>query len=198
MAFRTALLGLIGVLAACQTTIKAHHDFDPQAPFASYNTFAWVTEQPLIRPVAGAVPGDARRPDPLLDPIIRDAVERNLRARGYEQLRDASAADVVLSFSVGARDRIEVDSYPVSAGYRYRGWGGGVYATDVETYTEGVLAVDFFDRRTKRAIWHGWASKRLSSSPTPEKRRATVNEAADAILAKFPYRGAGTGETPKE
>jgi hypothetical protein len=194
MALRMALIGLVGALAACQT-IKAHHDFDPQAPFATYETFAWVTEQSLIPPVVGAAPGDARRPDPLLDPIIRDAVERNLRARGYEQLRDPNGADLVLSFSLGARDKIEVDSYPVGAGYRYGGWGyGGVYATEVETYTEGILAFDFFDRRTRRAVWHGWATKRLSSSPTPEKRRATVNEVTDAILEKFPYRGAGTGQ----
>src|SRR5262249_59436535 len=102
---------------------ETHHNADPQAPFASYKTFAWVTEEPLIQPGVGSVPG-SRPADPLLDPLIRDAVERNLKARGYEQLRDPKIADLVVSFSVGARDKIEVDSYPVTAGYRYQVYGG--------------------------------------------------------------------------
>ncbi|HKA14444.1 MAG TPA: DUF4136 domain-containing protein [Myxococcota bacterium] len=182
MASRAALLGLLGLLVGCQS-IETHHNADPQAPFASYKTFAWVTEEPLIQPGVGSVPG-SRPADPLLDPLIRDAVERNLKARGYEQLRDPKIADLVVSFSVGARDKIEVDSYPVTAGYRYQVYGG--YRTDVRTYTEGVLALDFFDGRTKRAVWHGYATKRLSQSPTPEKRLANVNQATDAILAEFP------------
>jgi len=193
MASRIALVFVIGLLAGCQT-VETHHDSDPQAPFASYKTFAWVTEEPLIQPGVGSATG-ARPPDPLLDPIIRDSVEKNLRAKGYEQLRDPKAADLVVSFSIGARDRIEVDSYPVSAGYRYRVYGA--YQTDVRQYTEGVLALDFFDGKTKRAVWHGYGTKRLSqSSPTPEKRRANVDQATQAILAEFPSRtGAGPAQT---
>lgn len=191
MTWRMALLGLVGLLATGCSTIQAHHDSDPQAPFATYKTFAWVTEEPLIKPEVGMTSSD-RTANPLLDPIIRGAVERNLAAKGFLQTRDPATADLVVSFSVGARDKIDVNSYPVGAGYRYGGgWGyGGGYATDVDTYTEGVLALDFFDGKTKRAVWHGYATKRLSSSPTPEKRQATIDQATDAILAEFPTRGA--------
>lgn len=189
MALRMALLGLVALLAGCQT-VNAHHDYDPQAPFENYKSFAWVTEESLIRPEPGASSA-GRAANPLLDPVIRSAVERNLKAKGYEQTRDPSTSDLVVSYSVGARDKIEVDSYPVGAGYRYGGaWGYG-YATQVDTYTEGVLALDFFDGNNKRAVWHGYATKRLpSSAPTPERRREFVDQVTDAILAKFPARGA--------
>jgi hypothetical protein len=188
MTGRMAILGLAGLLAMGCSTIQAHHNVDPNAPFPTYKTFAWVTEESLLKPGAGAMPGGVAV-DPLLDPIIRGAVERNLRAKGFEQTRDPASADLVVSYSVGARDKIDVNSYPVGAGYRYGGaWGYG-YATDVDTYTEGTLAIDFFDGRTKRAVWHGYATKRLSSRPTPEQRQATIDQATDAILAEFPARG---------
>jgi hypothetical protein len=189
MALRMALLGLVALLAGC-SSIRAHHDFDPQAPFTTYKTFAWVTEQSLIQPQMGATATPAA--NPLLDPLIRSAVERNLTAKGFEQTRDPATADLVVSYSIGSRDKIQVNSYPVSGGYYYRGgWGyGGGYATDVDTYTEGTLAFDFFDGKTKRAVWHGFATKRLASSPpSPEKRRENVDQATDAILEKFPARG---------
>ena len=194
MSSRIALLGLIGLLAGCQT-VETHHDSDPNAPFDTYKTFAWVTEEPMIQPGMGAASPGARPPDPLLDPIIRQSVERNLEAKGYEQVRDPKAADLVVSFSIGARDKIQVDSYPVSAGYRYGVYGA--YQTDVRQYTEGVLALDFFDGKTKRAVWHGFGTKRLSQSPpSPEQRRANVDQATDAILAEFPARpGAGPEKT---
>jgi hypothetical protein len=190
MITRMATLGLLALVAGC-STVRAHHDYDPQAPFTTYRTVAWVTDQPLIKPEAGAVAG-GRAVNPLLEPVIRSSVERHLEAKGYQLTRDPGSADLVVSFTVGARDKIEVNSYPVGAGYHYRGWGyGGGYATDVDTYTEGVLALDFFDRKTKQAVWHGYGTKRLSSSPpTPEKRKENVDEAVDAILAGFPARGA--------
>jgi Domain of unknown function (DUF4136) len=192
MALRMALLGLVGLLAGC-STVRTQHDYDPQAPFPTYKTYAWVTEEPLIKPQAGTAGGAVI--SPLLDPIIRSAVERHFGAKGYAKVDDPAQADLVVSYTIGARDKIEVNSYPVGAGYRYGGgWGyGGGYATDVDTYTEGVLALDFFDAKTKRAVWHGFGSKRLSSSPSPERTRENVDQAVVAILKKFPARG----EAPK-
>ena len=192
MTGRMALLGLVALFAAGCSTINAHHNLDPSAPFPSYKTFAWVTEESLLKAGAGTMAGGVAV-DPLLDPLIRGAVERNLAAKGYEQTRDPATADLVVSYSIGARDKIDVDSYPVGAGYRYGGaWGYGYggYATQVDTYTEGTLALDFFDGHTKKAVWHGYATKRLSSRPTPEQRQQTIDQASDAILAEFPTRGA--------
>jgi uncharacterized protein DUF4136 len=189
MTSRLAWVGLVSLLAVGCSTIPAHHNLDPSAPFTTYQTFAWVTEEPLIKPGAGAMPGGVPV-DPLLDPTIRGAVERNMAEKGYQQTRDPATADLVLSYSIGARDKIDVDSYPVGAGYRYGGaWGYG-YATQVDTYTEGTLALDFFDGHTKRAVWHGYATKRLSSYPTPEGKQKNINLAADSILKEFPTRGA--------
>ena len=122
-----------------------------------------------------------------LETEIRRAVERNLKAKGYEQRDDPEQADLVAVFSLGTREEIRVDSYPARAGYGYR-WGYGGVATDVRTYTKGTLAIDFFDRTNKRAVWHGWASKRVEYRRSSEQRREIINEATDAILKEFPFR----------
>jgi hypothetical protein len=185
---RTSVLVAGLVLAACQTPISAHYEYDTTAPFQDYMKFAWVTNEPLIRPAAG-VSGLDPRLSPMVEKAIRDAVERNLVAGGYRQLSDPASADLVVSFSVGTREKVQVDSYPTRAGYRYGPYGGyGGWQSDVRAYTEGVLAIDFFDTRSKEVVWHGWATKRLSTSTDQEKRRENVNRVVDAVLEKFPSR----------
>ena len=190
---RTPLLAILLALAlgqsACETPIKAHHEYDTSAPFGEYGTYAWVTDQPLILPQAGVSARDPRI-SPVIDGIVRSAVERTLQAKGYQKLDDPASADLVVSFTIGAREKIRVNSYPARAGYRYGPYHGGAWQTDVRQYTEGMLAVDLFDTKTRQAVWHGWATKRISSTTDAENRRANLNEAVNAILGDFPLRNA--------
>lgn len=180
--------GAVLAIVACQT-IDVHHEYNTRAPFGTYKTFAWVTDQPLLPASLGEMAGDPRL-SPVMEGDLRAAIERNLAEKGYHQRSAPEDADLVLSFSLGTRDKIEIDSYPTRAGYGwgpYRGWGG--WESDVRTYTEGMLAIDFFDRHTKQAVWHGWATKRIASRPrSQEDRVKTINEVVDAILAEFPFR----------
>jgi hypothetical protein len=182
---RMLVLVLAVGLAACQAPIKGHHEYDASASFDQYASFAWITDQSLMRPGVGYTASDPRL-SPILEQEIRAAVDRNMEQKGYQKRGDPQSADLVISFSLGTREKIQVDSYPVRAGYRY-GYRG-VWASDVRTYTEGTLAIDAFDRQTNRAVWHGWATGRVSPSADQEKRKARANEAVDAILAEFPLR----------
>ena len=170
------------VLISCQSSIPTHHEYDSSAPFRSYKTFAWVDERAMIRSLEVATV----QLGPFIDREIRDAVERNLLEKGYKRLESPESVDLVVSFSFGTRERIQVDSYPSTYGYRYR--RTGPWVSDVRTYTEGTLAIDFFDRGTKEAVWHGWARKRLQTTRDEDKRRERINAAVDAILKPFPFR----------
>ena len=66
--------------------------------------------------------------------------------------------------------------------YSSSGWYGGS-SVRVSTYTEGTLALEFYDRETRHAVWVGWASKRLSKSDDSEK---IIGKAVAAILEEFP------------
>lgn len=179
------------VLGGCATGFEAMYDHDPANDFTAYKTFAWVSEHPMK---VGEV---ARIPSPLLESQIMVTVETALGAKGYKLVPDVDSADFALSFTIGSREEIKVDSYPsMSAGYagvgyprRWSAWGGPYYGYGTETtvrqYTEGMLAIDVFDVSDRRPVWHGVASKNISKSDRKDSG-ATVQAAVDAILVGFP------------
>lgn len=115
---------------------------------------------PLITPRESAV-----QASPLNRRRIVEAIESQLASKGFRKAADTSGADFILSFTVGARERIDVQSYPVR--YRgYWGWGGAYvgYEANVSTYREGTLAIDIFDARSRAA--------RSSWPPTESNREA--------------------------
>lgn len=186
------LLGMVLVLAllgACASTFKATHDHDSNNDFSNYQTFAWISKNPM------KVGKGVTTPNPLLEPRITSALEKGLVAKGYKWVADASSADFVLSFTIGSRDEIKVDTYPsMSAGYggaypSHWRWGGAYYGygteTSVRQYTKGMLAVDIFDVKDRRPVWHGVASKTINESDR-ENMDETIKAAVDAILAGFP------------
>jgi hypothetical protein len=177
-------LALAALLAAC-STIRTVHDVAPDADFARYKSWTWITEESLIGPAAGQVP--ANYISPIDEQRIRRAVERELGAKGYRRTQ-GEAADLVVSFAVGSEEKTRVYSTPSGGGfydgYGYGGWYGGSQVRTYQ-YTEGTLTLQFFDGRSKQAVWVGWASKQLSRSEDPEK---VVNEAVQKMLQEFPNR----------
>lgn len=193
MKTRMNVLGMVlvfALLGACASTFKATYDHDANHNFSNYNTFAWLSKNPM------KVSQSVTTPNPLLEPRIMSALEKALVAKGYEWVADPKSADFVISFTIGSREEIKVDSYPtMSAGYsmgypRHWGWGGayygyGVSKTSVRQYTKGMLAVDIFDVKDRRPVWHGVASKTINESDR-ENMDETINAAVDAVVAGFP------------
>ena len=125
-----------------------------------------------------------------------ELTERALNAKGFERIAKAESADVAIAFTVGARDKTLVNSYPASyqtyygGGFR-SGWGlpyyGGGLAgpTSVEQYTEGTLAIDVYDISTYQPVWHGKATKKITKR-MQENPQETVTEIVNNILTGFP------------
>jgi hypothetical protein len=174
-------------LGACASGFKATHDSDPTHDFSGYQTFAWISENPMI------VGPTNRMPNPLLEPRIMSAIEDGLAARGYSRVDDPEAADFALSFTVGSREEIKVNSYPSTyAGYGYRGawgWGAPYYGVATETsvrqYQKGMLALDVFDVKEHRPVFHAVAEKSITDSDR-KKFEQTIQAAVDAVLQAFP------------
>ena len=182
-------------LSACASAIQSTVDVADQADFSNFQTYAWITDESLIaRSDATSELGY-----PLNEQRTRAAVERELARKGYRKVSGAEA-DFVVSFTVGSRVRVQ--QYYNNYGYSYHGYhhgftrygysrfgypGYGHYGStaSVYTFTEGSLVVDIFDNRSKEAIWHGSASKRLSRK---DKDNATqlIDQAIASLLIEFP------------
>ncbi len=172
-----AIVPMVAVLAAC-ATLRVGSDYDHQASFASYHNFTW-----LPREHYGTR-------NPLVAQRARDAIQAQLTEKGFTYVSDAAAADFVVDFTIGARDRMEVRSYPAAyaGAWGYPGWWGYSYwgnGVDVRQYREGTLAIDIFDAHTHKPAWHGWAKKELTQSDI-ERSEAPIREAVAAVLARFP------------
>ena len=170
------------VLTACASPIRTQHDSDPEADFAKYRSFAWISEDPVMWPRPGVV--NSKYISPIDEQRIRRAVDADLLAKGYRRAESLDIADLVVSFTIGSQQKLKTNSTAGrSSTYGGRGgWYGGS-SVRVSTYTEGTLALEFYDRETRHAVWVGWASKRLSKSDDSEK---IIGKAVAAILEEFP------------
>ncbi len=181
----TALLALGAV--ACASPIKTTHDADPSADFSAYTSYAWLHQVP---DQPGSWKGGGLYISPLDDRRIRAAVDDGLRQKGYVRASDPEAADMVVAYAVGAEERLQVRQ---TAGRdrvytsRYGGYGTWYENSpaSVSTYTEGTLALEFFDRKKQQAVWVGYAQKRLSRNNDSE---AVIKRVVAAVLEDFPAR----------
>ncbi len=188
-----ALLVTLALLGSCAGSgITAYHDYNPALDFSKYRSFAFMSANPMI--IASAT----SPANPLLEPRIMQAIRADLTGKGLREVPEPEQADVVISFTVGSREQIRVDQYPASyrTGYsRYygRGFYGAGYGTEtrVRQYTQGQLAVDIFDVRSKSPAFHGTASKRITSSDR-DNPLPVINEIVFEALDGFPP-GSGSG-----
>ena len=187
----TALAALI--LTACSTSsgISSAHDINPAVNFSGYKTYAFISEHPMI---VGQTQGPL---SPMLEGRLMESIRITLNGKGYNEVRNVEAASMAISFTIGSRDQIRVDSYPSSF---QTGWGarGSYYGygynteTRVRQYTEGQLAIDVFDVASHHPAFHGTATKKISSGDR-ENQQAMLNDVAAAALAEFPLRGGMPG-----
>ena len=194
MAIRKAFLHVVAIfglslLTGCASGFKATYDSDPSHDFSGYQTYAWISANPMI------VGQTNRIPNPLLEPRIMAAIENGMAAKGYRKVDDPEAADFALSFTVGSREEIKVNSYPATyAGYGVGGawgWGGPYYGmgmateTQVRQYQKGMLALDVFDVEERRPVFHAVTEKSISEAER-RKMDETVQAAVNAVLQAFP------------
>jgi hypothetical protein len=166
-------------LAACSTA-RVVSDYDHGARFSSLHSFTVI-----MRPHPGGT-------QPLVEQRTYEAITAELTRKGFTYVMDPADADFAVDLTIGAADRVDVRSYPAPGGgpWFHGGWSGN--QVDVNQYQEGTLAIDVFDARTRKPVWHGSAQKKLSQSDIANSQ-VVIRDAVTAVLASFPPR-----EAPEE
>ena len=172
---------LVIALAAASigcSSISTNFDYDREADFQSYKSFAWVPQQTTAI-------GDAKQAqqtNTLLDKRVRNAVNAKLQAQGMTI--DTENPDLLVAYHTGIDQKINVTDWGYSYPRYYGGWGGG--NVDVTSYEEGTLIVDLIDYKTKQLVWRGVATKALETNPTPEQMDRNMQAVIDALFSKYP------------
>ncbi len=162
----TAILATLLCLAVGASAEDVRTDYDHHANFSQYRTYCWEK---------------VKTTDPLWENRIKDAVDRDLQAKGWQQVE--TNGDVAITAVGSAHNQQEYETfYNGLGGWR---WGGfGETTTQVETYRVGSLVLDFYDAHNKQLIWRGVASDTLSGNP--DKNEKKLEKAVNKMLDKFP------------
>ena len=137
------------------------------------STWAWA-------PGAQPGSGDKRIDNDIIQGRVKAAVEGALAGRGYRQVFDPSAANLLVQYHIGLQNRTEtrVDTFggpvggPAACGIRgcIGGFGWGMYGPPMDVdvrninYVEGTVMLDLIDRPSGKLAWRATSQKRLDQS----------------------------------
>ena len=164
---------ILGAVVSSCSSVNVSSDFDRNATFSTYKTYAFTKE-------AEALPVDD-----INRPRIFNAVTTELAGKGFTK---SDQPDVLIDLKLAAVYKQSATAYDYyGSGYRY-GWGGGFTTTtiNVENYAEGTLFVDMIDASKKQLIWQGRAVGTLDEHASPEQREKRINDAVKQIFTTYP------------
>jgi hypothetical protein len=168
------LLPIVALVLASCATYHVATDHDAKADFSRLHVYSWAPREKPADPVVE---------NTLVANRIRDAVDRELAAKGFRRAA-SGPGDFVVDFATAQRQRVDVWSWPAwchsHCGHSWVGWGHDVQVYD---YVQGTLLVGVIDPATNDLLWRGTATSVVDEESGSEKR---IDEAVKALLADFP------------
>ena len=181
--YRCVVFILAMIMASGCSRVQVSQDYRKTADFSKILSYAWASD-------VQAKTGDIRVDNPLMDERIRGAVAANLLDRGL-RTAPAGEADVQILYNYQIRQKIRSDDTRggVAVGYGAYSRGGGIVfstGSDVKSYDEGLLVIDFLRTDDGELLWRGNATFPVSEHLSPDKITDLINEAVEKTLAQFP------------
>ncbi len=172
---KLSTLILLITLSSC-SSVKVRSDYDTQAEFNSYKTFAFYKKGIDKASVSDL---DKKR--------IMRAIENELTAKGYTK---SSNPDILVSIFTKSREKVNINNnnnWGIGWGWRmgWNPWMFGNQNLNVNQYTEGTLFIDFIDKTNNELVWQGIGSGSLRIK-NPEKRTERINTFVKEIIATYP------------
>ncbi|GLU57344.1 DUF4136 domain-containing protein [Dyadobacter frigoris] len=137
-----ALIGLYG----CSPAIRAYYNYDKEDPIQKYKTFNWAAGKQTEANINPLYYNE------LTDGRIKRAANDLLQVKGY--LLTDQDSDLSVRYHIEMEERSVF--WPDPDGYMY-----GDYfmrpRSDVFTYRQGTLSIDFVNTKNRNLVWRGWA-----------------------------------------
>ncbi len=181
-------LATAAFLTGCGGGLQVDTDFDPQADFASMETYAWAQRTPTGD-------DDPRVYNSIVARRLRVAVDNALQAKGFREV--SSSPDVYVAWHGAINGKMSYETISNNYGYgwgRYGSGGWGIGATSSRTvvreWDEGTLLIDIIDPRTEELVYRTVGQAKLSETRrTPQESQELANEVVLKMLADFPPGG---------
>jgi Domain of unknown function (DUF4136) len=165
------VLRVVGLALLASTALSAQsikYNFMPGTEFAKYHTYKWVQIE------------GASHPNQIVDAEIKSAVDSQLATKGLTKT-DSDNADLLIGYQVAVDQEKQWNAYSMG-GVRF----GGMGSATSSTISNGSLAIDMYDPKTKQLVWTGTASKTLNPSSNQEKNQKNLDNAMAKLLKNYP------------
>jgi len=179
------LAPLLSVAVGCATAPNTLSNVDPTVDFGQYRTFGFF--DPLATDEEGY--------ESLLSNFLKVSMAQQLASRGLEF---AENPDLRINFYVNTTEKVTSRTVPSPMGYYgwrdpffYDPWPAyPAYETRIDQFTEGTLNIDVVDAKTKKLVWEGMASGRVTDTAIRQLEK-TIDDAVAAIMEGFPIQVGG-------
>ena len=146
-------------------------DYDRSFDFGRLKTFAFTDQKRRD--------GNLLQRNTLVDNRIREALKRDLEARGFRYQPDGQP-DFVIAYYARERERAEVEPVGYGMPFRWRwGWGPRVWT---RYYTQGSVIVDFIEPTRNQLIWRGRVTDTVNGLDQSDKQ---IDKGAKGLVKHF-------------
>jgi len=144
------------------------------ADFAHYKTYQWLPTRILTK--TGLV-----EDEPDTTPIVKAAVNRQLAAKGLQQVDTGGDLLVSTMITTDATAQVEALIFPGTIAYHS---GAAPIATVGRYNRRGTLAVNLIDARTQESAWVCMATKSIDNKAGAGQKK--IPQATADIFKKYP------------
>jgi Domain of unknown function (DUF4136) len=148
------------ILTSCGASVQIYTDLEDTAPFESYKTYSFLD----------FTDGNKKTITGMELERIRVAFAREMENRGFEF--SEVSPDVTVQITV----------------YHRQASDRSYYYHPTRSYMERAIALDMFDVRTQKHVWHAAAVGELNGEPA--NRAENFPKVATAIFEKYPLQPA--------
>jgi hypothetical protein len=160
------LLALLLLVAAPMLAQQVSANYNHDASFAQYHTYAWGTNNAnQIR-------------NSILAQVAQQDIEAAMSQKGLQKVTEAQNPDLILTSNGGMRQQTSWSAWGM------RGIGGGMGGISPEQNVEATMIVDLYDAKTQSLIWRGIAQDTLNNNGN--KNQQMVEKAVQKMFKQWP------------
>ena len=174
---------------ALSAGVKVRSEYDKSFDFRGLTTWAWHPESAGDVRMAVTADDDPAAMKERFEPVILDAVQKEMAARGLNLAAAGGAPQLYVNYYV----LISTNQSRQTMGQflpTVPEWGIPPFSygatQSLKVFEEGSLVLDVTSTKTRQLIWRGMAVAELQRKSAPQDRDTRLRAAIAEVVKKFP------------
>jgi hypothetical protein len=176
-------------LAVLSAGVKVRSQYDKTFAFKGLKTWAWHPDGAGDVRMALTADDNPASVKEKVDPVIQDAVQQGLTARGFEKAPAGAVPQVYVTYYVlinTSQSRQTMGQFVPTVPE----WGIPPFSygatQSLKVFPEGTLILDLTEAKARNIVWRAAAQAELQFKRQPAEREAALRAAIADMLKKLP------------